>query len=427
MWSNEEEGGSPLVLLFTCIMRQVANAAVYRTLYRQLLRLGRDLDSAPLGKALLLAQPAQLFDRRSRAVVKLPELSGWSLLLQHFNRGEFYAPHASVQEAIRDYRRSPLPVDDPVDVGLTAIKSLGLAVSGGEKLTELGFDCGTPSMVDKLTSVRAATSIRPGCLLLTHPVSCLKQPTLHHAVILIIACDDDGVTGVVINKPLDVTLGSAVAEEMHDKIGESLCASTVFRGGDVAERQLLLLHELPGLPDSTEVADGLYATNSFAEVREALDEHAAKEMEYAARLVAGGGGSKHTESMVRSRLAPRVKCVAGLAGWAREQLQAELERNVWFLVEADDVASLTMMEAEPAARKNAAGAPADSLRDAMWSGTMRQLGGEHEALARFPGDHELIFQHMELLWDDQNRLLHERIDMLGEPEAAGDDGGTSRG
>ena len=250
-----------------------ANSAVSRTLYRQLLRLSRDLDAAPLGKALLLAQPAQLFDRRQRAVVKLPELSGWASLLERYNRGEFYAPHASAQEAVREYRHSSLQHahDDPIDVGLTAIKNLGLAVSGGEKLMQLGFDIGTPSAVDRLTSVRAASKVRPGCLLLTHPVSCLKQPTLHHAVILIISCDDDGVTGVVINKPLDVTLGAAVATEMHEKIGESLCASTVYRGGDVAERQLLLLHELPGLPDSNEVVEGLYATSAVTQVREALD------------------------------------------------------------------------------------------------------------------------------------------------------------
>ena len=61
----------------------------------------------------------------------------------------------------------------------------------------------------------------------------------------------------------------------------------------------------------------------------------------------------------------------------------------------------------------------DWLRDAMWSGVMRQLGGEYAALSRFPGDHELIFKHMEQLWDEQNSLLHRRIDMLGEPEGSG--------
>ena len=165
----------------------------------------------------------------------------------------------------------------------------------------------------------------------------------------------------------------------------------------------------------------------------------------AARMVAGGGGSKDVESLVRSSRT-RVKCVAGFAGWARHQLEAELERNVWFLVEADDVASLAMMEAnasttpspQPPAATSSGGeegseegeegggeegksgsSASDWLRDAMWSGVMRQLGGEYAALSRFPGDHELIFKHMEQLWDEQNSLLHRRIDMLGEPEGSG--------
>jgi hypothetical protein len=103
------------------------------------------------------------------------------------------------------------PLGDPVDVGLTALRSLGIAAAGGAALErEHAFDCGSPSAVEQLSTVRAGTEVdctaaiehstcamrcvwrlarvrqvKPGSLLLTHPVSCLKQPTLHHAVILI--------------------------------------------------------------------------------------------------------------------------------------------------------------------------------------------------------------------------------------------------
>ena len=50
--------------------------AVLPTIYRQLLRFGRQLDTKPLSKALLLAQPALLFDRRSRELIKLPKING---------------------------------------------------------------------------------------------------------------------------------------------------------------------------------------------------------------------------------------------------------------------------------------------------------------------------------------------------------------
>ena len=388
------------------------------TIYRSLLRLARQLDRAPLSKALLIAQPAQLFDMRSRALVKLPTLSGWSSALEAFNGGEFYAPASSAHLAVRDAFAQPPPAD-PVDVGLTALRSLGLAVAGGEQLAaEHAFECGAPSAVEQLSAVRAGSEVKPGSLLLTHPVSCLRQPTLHHAVILIISVDDDSVTGIIVNKPLDSNLGAAVTDDARDAIGDGLADLPLYKGGDVSERQLVLVHDLPGLSGSTPVVDGLFATSSFPEVRDALassavraavDQEFGSAAERADRAVEGA-------STLPPPSTPRVKCVAGFAGWAKEQLQAELERNVWFLAEADDVASLVMMEPP-----SAEGASDGWLRDTMWSGAMRQLGGEHVDLARFPGDHELVWEHMEQMWMRQSEELHKRIDML-EPKDKDRDG-----
>jgi putative AlgH/UPF0301 family transcriptional regulator len=384
----------------------MANSAIMPTLYRSLLRSAKRLDASPFSKALLVAQPAQLFDRTGGSIVTLPGLKGWSALLQSFNRGEFYRPESSALEAVRSSRGHFHR--DPVDTALAAARSLGLAVAGGEALESLSFDYGSPSSVELVTSVRAAqpSTLRPGNLLLTHPVSCLKQPSLHHSVILIISADERAVSGVVLNKSLDRTLGAAVSPEMQEALGESLCAARLYKGGDVAERQLLLLHELPGLNNSTVVVDGLFATSSFDEVRQALDAYKSRDAEGAARSVASG------QDDTPPSLPPRIKCVAGYAGWAREQLHAELERNVWFLAEAQDVAGLTMMEPNE-------GCDANWLRDAMWSGALAQLDHEYAALAHFPGDPKLVFSHMEQLWEDQHRLLHKRIDMskmsFGEP------------
>ena len=102
------------------------SAQLLPTIYRSLLRLGRALDRAPLSKALLIAQPACLFDRRSRALVQLPKLSGWSSALESFNGGEFYGPESSAQAAIR-LAFAERPQGDPVDMGLTAMRSLGFA------------------------------------------------------------------------------------------------------------------------------------------------------------------------------------------------------------------------------------------------------------------------------------------------------------
>ena len=247
------------------------------TVYRQLLRLGRRLDANPLSKALLIAQPAHLFDRRSRALVELPSLSGWAKMLERFNGGEFYAPENSAVGAVKASRGNPVE-GDLIDTGLMALKALSYAVQGGEELASIGFDCGAPdSAVARISAIRAATDVRPGSLLLTHPVSCLKQPTLHHSVILIVAVDEDSVSGVIINKPLELSLGAAVSEDIRDVLGPDLASSPLYKGGDVSERQLLLLHDVPGLADSAPVSDGLFATNSFAEVREALEDYHARE------------------------------------------------------------------------------------------------------------------------------------------------------
>lgn len=381
-------------------------SAVMPTIYRQLLRLSKQLDASPLAKALLIAQPAQLFDRRSRAIIDLPSLSGWSQLLEDFNRGEFYKPASSATAAVRSARTSPPPGADPIDTGLAALRSLGLAVVGGEQLGAIGFDCGSPSAVERVTAMRATEDVKPGSLLLTHPVSCLKQPSLHHSVILIVAADDDSVTGVVINKPLEVNLGAAVvSSDVQEALGGALCAAPLYKGGDVAERQLLLLHDQPDVAESAQIAEGLYATSSFENVREALDAHAnrAAESETMGR----------TPDAADAAAAPRIKCVAGYAGWARQQLRTELERNVWFLAEADDVAGLVMMAPE-GGRDAADGAK--WLRDAMWSGALAQLGGEHEALARFPGDPQIVMNAVETIWEEQSRLLHRRIDELDPPK-----------
>lgn len=63
----------------------------------------------------------------------------------------------------------------------------------------------------------------------------------------------------------------------------------------------------------------------------------------------------------------------------------------------------------------AAAAAATALRDEMWSGAMRQLGGEHAELARFPGDPDVIYEHVGELWERQASELSRRIDLLGEP------------
>jgi len=192
----------------------------------------------------------------------------------------------------------------------------------------------------------------------------------------------------------------------------------------VQEGSLLVLHEYDGLQHSLQVADRLYMTSDVGEVRAALDAQALHETEaYASTSHIRQGGPPP----ILGKATPRVKLIAGYAGWARAQLDAELQRNVWFHVDVDDAAALSFLEASPpqgsslvgsslgGSSLEGEGAPSPQwLRDAMWSGLLRGLGGEHEALSLFPGDHKVVWEQMREVWEKQSEELEARIELLGE-------------
>ena len=148
--------------------------------------------------------------------------------------------------------------------------------------------------------------VNEGTFLLTHPVACLQQPTLSHALIFVTNCEGGGsaaaagsgddeadggsdepalVQGVVVNKPMGHTLGEIVdpatwrddgagdddgafvSDADDDESAASAAASGVppvelldchvFRGGDVMPSHLLALYELRPAKRAADVgADG---------------------------------------------------------------------------------------------------------------------------------------------------------------------------
>ena len=377
-----------------------AMSKVLPVLHRQLLRLARGLDAYPLSKALLLAQPDAVFDRSRDAVVSLPKVKGaageWARLLSAFNGGEYYRPESSAVAAVRAARHQPAACD-AVDLGLLALRNMAAAAAAGEALraSSMGWSPAETYPAPFPAKLRRGTTVRSGSLLVAHPIACLSQPTLHHAVILVLDVDDVSVMGVVVNKPLapaakpeGVALGEAVGDgqdgdrEGVAKLGP-LGASRIFTGGDVQQNALLLLHDSPSCAHSASVGDepSLFYTSRADALRDAL------------------GSSWKRE---------RVKACAGYAGWRPAQLEQELARGVWFLLEADDGESIAPLALAPLA----AGQPAAALRDSLWSGAVAALGGEHGALAGCTGDHDTLWTHLEAAWEAQTeelrRRLHER-------------------
>ena len=195
--------------------------ALQTTLFRQLLRVGRTLDRHPMSKALLLNQPAAFFDRRENGLRTLPALDGSGAQLAALLRAcmggdEYYVPQRSVVEAVRSARAAPMDPDvDPLDVGMRALRHLAQAASAGEALEPHANTVAAAAgskLVSSLAPLRRCTEPRVGSLLLTHPVACLKQPSLHRAVVLIVEALDEHVQAPTPNTE------STLHELIHGKV-----------------------------------------------------------------------------------------------------------------------------------------------------------------------------------------------------------------
>ena len=135
----------------------------------------------------------------------------------------------------------------------------------------------------------------------------------HFAGAVVYLCEHtaDGALGLVINKPVDITL-----RQLFDKVGLALAAGglgkqPVYFGGPVQTERGFVLHEAVAddpspYSSSLKIAGGLQMTTS-KDVLEAL---------------AQGGGPQ------------RLLVTLGYSGWGAGQLEDELSRNGWLTVDA---------------------------------------------------------------------------------------------
>jgi putative transcriptional regulator len=148
----------------------------------------------------------------------------------------------------------------------------------------------------------------------------------HFANTLTYVCEHnaDGALGIVINKPIDMTL-SSLFEQIKVPLADKVLRETpVHFGGPVQIDRGFVLHRPLGNWQSTlAISDDLGLTTS-KDVLEAV-----------------GRGDGPTDVFVS----------LGYAGWSAGQLEAELAQNAWLTVEADaDV----LFEVSPEARLPAA-------------------------------------------------------------------------
>jgi putative transcriptional regulator len=169
-----------------------------------------------------------------------------------------------------------------------------------------------------------------GQLLIASPS--LLDPNFRRTVVLVTEHGDEGAAGLVLNRPSESAVMEVVPE--LDELTEP--ADRVWVGGPVEQNAVLVLAEFDD-PDESPVR--VFADLGFV----ALDR----------------------EEPPPTR---RSRVFAGYAGWVGGQLEAELAREDWIVVEAepDDVFT--------------------EDGDELWRDVLRRQGGVYELVARMPED-----------------------------------------
>ena len=163
----------------------------------------------------------------------------------------------------------------------------------------------------------------------------LPDPNFARTVVLVCEHSEDGALGLVLNRPGELVVADA-APELADL---TEYGATIDSGGPVQPDALLVLAEFDDLSlAGIRVVENVGLVGDGAD----LDD-----------LVAGTG---------------RVRIFAGYAGWGPGQLDAELEREDWFVAPAgiDDIFN-------PDA-------------DELWARVLARKGGHYALVARMPVD-----------------------------------------
>ena len=134
----------------------------------------------------------------------------------------------------------------------------------------------------------------------------LRDPQFFETVVLLLEYDSKGAMGLVINRPTTVKL-STVLPEIE---GLQKRSDTIYLGGPVAKNQLMLLIRTSRPPEgSRPVFKDIYLSSSQTIIEKMIDNPDTPE---------------------------RFRVYAGYAGWAPGQLDHEVSRGGWHILQADE-------------------------------------------------------------------------------------------
>ena len=155
----------------------------------------------------------------------------------------------------------------------------------------------------------------------------LKDPRFARSVIYLVRHNEEGAFGLIINKPLMRLPLADMLRQLEVEQTETTAELDLYFGGPVQRDYSFVLH-----------------SDDFATAK-------------ATAMVKGGFGVSDVRRVLRAiseQKGPEKALFAiGYAGWAPDQLDAELERGDWSVVDADEtlVFDLPVEEKWPAAHK----------------------------------------------------------------------------
>jgi putative transcriptional regulator len=135
----------------------------------------------------------------------------------------------------------------------------------------------------------------------------LRDPHFARTVVYLLQHDRQGSLGLVINRPLDITLGEALPDTKLPNLG----TLPLNYGGPVSEQHIIMLLRSIDSPDrAISILDDIYVSNNMKLLRQ-LD--------------------------TANKPATELRLFLGHAGWSAGQLQRELRRDDWFVLPGDSV------------------------------------------------------------------------------------------
>jgi len=165
----------------------------------------------------------------------------------------------------------------------------------------------------------------------------MADPYFAKALAYICEHNEQGAMGIVINRPIDMSMNDLFEQVSLEVQDETLGKSPVFFGGPVHVDRGFVLHQPVGQWQSSLVISGSTALTTSKDILEAS---------------ANGQGPE------------KMLVTLGYAGWAAGQLEDELAHNAWLTVAAEDAVIFDMpSEVKLAAAMNLLGIDFASLSE----------------------------------------------------------------